>query len=139
MAEEGIVIVGGPAGECSRRGQHGTGDTWEGHRDSDGGSERELKPSCCWVARDRWPRSRRCRKGRGECAWCWRWGVVEPRGARAGGGGLGTQSTVLAGPVGLVTILVLAEARGHLLEGHTWILWYWCVLLMTFSARMLKQ
>lgn len=30
-------------------------------------------------------------------------------------------------------------ARGHLLEGHTWILWYWWVLLMTFSARMLKQ
>ena len=32
-----------------------------------------------------------------------------------------------------------AEGGCHLLEGHTWILWYWCVLLMTFSAQMLKQ
>lgn len=35
--------------------------------------------------------------------------------------------------------LLGAEAKCHLLEGHTWTLWYWCVLLMTFSAWMLKQ
>lgn len=31
------------------------------------------------------------------------------------------------------------RASCHLLEGHTWTRWYWCDLLMTFSARMLKQ
>lgn len=32
-----------------------------------------------------------------------------------------------------------AEAKSHLLEGHTWTLWYWCALLMAFSAWTLKQ
>lgn len=56
-------------------------------------------------------------------------------------GRLVTASAELAVAAGGTAARVTLQQKGrrHLLEGHTWILWYWCVLLMTFWARMLKQ
>lgn len=51
----------------------------------------------------------------------------------------GSAWVAMPGPTGCAAFFVGSGVRGHLLEGHTWILWYWWVLLMTFSARMLKQ
>lgn len=59
--------------------------------------------------------------------------------AHVGGLAGGRTLAVAARLTGMCCPCGAGGGAGHLLEGHTWILWYWCVLLMTFSARMLKQ